>query len=481
MPSAESREDSFNSIAIKMPTSTQLDQELFRILLYRNDATEILLETTPEGFRLPILSVPAQRREAEEITNAIRTSWNLDAYALFCLPASAPAPPFVHDYVLELRREDTCRPHRMEWLPVDNASLNAFRNSLDSGQIRKSLELLRQYRREDVAGPFGKPGWLRTVSQWVETQAAANGLCLTSSIRQLNASPTFSLLRFETDGPALWFKAVGEPNLREYSLTAKLASMFPEFLPRLLALEPAWHAWLSVEAEGTHLNENSPLSRWQQALGTFARLQRGTYGNALHLIAAGAQDARAVTLQSYVQPFFDFVACLMDEQIKSRPQPLSRPEIRILKADVMESLERLEASGIRNVLLHMDFNLNNIVVGKTDCVFLDWAEGAVGNSFLTFEYAREHWRKLHGSDPIGEKALLSAYRKEWQSFVSYEAIEAASAQAPLVAAYASVALHKPWQEPASTRAIFAPYLRSITRRMNREAKTLKQRRTVCFR
>ena len=55
-----------------MRTSTQLDHDPFRILLYRRDGCEFLLETEGEGLQLPIISIPKHTRVAEELTKAIK-------------------------------------------------------------------------------------------------------------------------------------------------------------------------------------------------------------------------------------------------------------------------------------------------------------------------------------------------------------------------------------------------------------------------
>jgi aminoglycoside phosphotransferase (APT) family kinase protein len=151
----------------------------------------------------------------------------------------------------------------------------------------------------------------------------------------------------------------------------------------------------------------------------------------------------------------------------------------MLAGDVETSLERLAAGGLPNVLGHMDLNPNNIMVGDSRCAFLDWAEGAVGHPFSSFEYLREYWRKLHGHDTAAEKALVSAYSREWQSLVSPAAIDGALEHTPLVAAFASAAFDMPWQRHESSRLASAPYLRSLARRMKREADALNERRAVC--
>jgi len=62
------------------------------------------------------------------------------------------------------------------------------------------------------------------------------GVRLTGKFRQLNASPTFSLIRLETNGVALWFKATGKPNEHELAIALSLARLFPRYVPRVLGL-----------------------------------------------------------------------------------------------------------------------------------------------------------------------------------------------------------------------------------------------------
>jgi aminoglycoside phosphotransferase (APT) family kinase protein len=455
-----------------MCTPIQLDHDFFRILLYGRNEKELLLERNNKGFALPSILIPRYTRVARQITEAIRKDWQLQTCCLFQVLDRA--------YAVELCGEISTQSTNRNWLPIHTLAEEGFSEAQDFLAIESATKIFEQYRNNETVSPFGKLGWLRDVTGWVESVAAPLGLRLTGEFQQFNASSTFSLIRFETNGSALWFKAIGEPNLHEYSLTCKLAAAFPEFLPCVVAVQPGWNAWLSVEAEGAHLTEDTSISDWQRVVSDFARLQLATFGNALHLIDAGCKDARTQVLQSHVRPFFDFAAELMDQQTKPTPAPLSRLEIQTLARDVEASLACLAASDIPNVLLHMDLNPNNVLVGKSRCVFLDWAEGAVGCPFVSFEYLREHWRKLHGANAVAEQALVSAYTKEWQSFVSPAAVEAAFGHTPLVAAFASVALNKPWQKHESSRLPSAPYLRSLARRMQREAHALQERSVMCL-
>lgn len=461
-----------------MCAPTQLDHDLFRILLYRNEAAEILLETTSDGFRLPVLSVPAHRREAEEITGAIRTSWNLESYGLFRLPASAPIHPFVHDYVAEVCQAGTNCPDRMEWLSVDALSVEAFETPSDLAAIQNSRLRLDQHRRNQLPGPFGKPGSFRTVKEWVEAQAVAAGLHLTGRVRQFNASPTFSLMRFETEGPALWFKAVGEPNLREYPITVELASVFPSFVPRMIATRDDWNAWLSVEGEGKHPDEKSDLEVWKRVATALGELQVASVGQTLHLLNAGCRDVRASTLLELVDPFLEVMADLMERQAKTSRPPLSRSELVTLKAQLQAALSEADESEMPHAIGHLDFNPGNIVVNPNGCTFLDWAEACAGTPLITFEYLLEQIRR-YGRSKAWESAVASAYVRPWRHFVSFKQIAEAQRVSPLLAVFAYAASGNAWRDPEHrSRPETAGYFRSLTRRMKREADQLLEATTT---
>jgi Phosphotransferase enzyme family len=462
-----------------MRTSTQLDHDLYRVLLYRSDASELLLESTADGLELLVVPLPRFTRVAEELTAGIKDRWNLDTCCLFPVLEGISSSVSIPFHVVELSSCEAETPPAMQWLAATSLSAADFRDHDDFVAVRASLVRLEGFRRGELPGAFGKPGWLRTVTEWVAARAATARLSLTGKFRQLNASATFSLLRFETDGPALWFKAVGEPNVHEFSITLALARLFPHFVPRVIGHRSDWNAWLSVEAEGTHLSDTASLSNWQRAAATLASLQIASYGHGLHLIDAGSKDIRICSLVPHIEPFFERMAELMELQTKLTPLPLARAETRSLSADVRSCLDELRAIDIPNTLGHLDFNPGNILVSPERCVFLDWAEGSVGHPFFTFQYLLEHWRRFHGIEPDSEKMVASSYALPWRAFASADEIAKCLALAPLLAAFAC-ATHLNWtNHNVCRRPDTAAYLRGLTRRMKREADTLQQRRLIC--
>ena len=453
-----------------MSPSPQFESDRFHVLLFRNEAAELLLEATDEGSRLPTLEIPCHCRIAEEITNAIGDQWNLTAYCLFSLPGDSDSQVLDCYQIAEACQSGAVPPAGMKWFAAASLTDTEVTDLADFAAIQSSLASLDLYRCGELQGFLGKPGWLRVVTEWVEAEALGVGLRLTGKFRQLNACPTFSLMRFETDGPALWFKAVGEPNLQEHGVTLGLSQRFPDYLPRVVASNPDWNAWLSVEAEGQHLTEKSPIGLWQNVAAALGSLQVASHGHALHLIELGGRDVRASSLLERVDPFFDYMTELMKAQTKQTPAPLTPSEITALAGEIRKALEELSESEVPNALGHRDCNPGNILVSLERCVFLDWAEGCVGHPFFTLQYLLEHWRKFHGRDHRGEEAILSAYTAPWKSFLPPRHIAADLSFIPLAAAFASAANGSALSATA-VRPGTAAYLRSITRRMKREADT----------
>jgi hypothetical protein len=462
-----------------MRTTTQLDHDLFRILLFRRDASELLLETDGESLQLPTTSIPKHARVAEQLTKALKDEWGLDAYCLFPVCEDGSPGTSVPCHVAELGSTQVEAPATMRWLPTISLSPTDFRDQVDFTGIQASLAKFDQFRRGRLPGAFGTPGWLRTVTEWVAAQAGAVGLSLTGNFRQFNSSQTFSLLRFETDGSALWFKAVGAPNVHEFSITLFLARLLQGFVPRVIASHPDWNAWLSLEAEGAHLSDTTPLNAWRRAATTLAHLQIASCGHGLHLIDAGCRDIRVRSLLPLVDPFFERMAELMELQTKPSPLSLARAEIRALAAEIRSSLEELNACQIPDVICHLDFNPRNVLVSPERCVFLDWAEGSVGHPFFTLQYLLELWRRFHSTEIDTQKALVSEYLFAWQTFAASHDIEKSLVLMPLLAAFA-YATALGWNNPdARHYPIIAGYLRSLARRMMREVDALRERRALC--
>jgi hypothetical protein len=172
---------------------------------------------------------------------------------------------------------------------------------------------------------------------------------------------------------------------------------------------------------------------------------------------------------------------LMAAQEKPSPAPLARSELASLREGLGDACELLESFHLPDTLGHVDFNPGNILVSTDRCVFLDWAEGCVSNPFLTFEYLRQHIERSSLRGPAVGARITAAYLRPWQAFFSPEELRRAMAVAPLIAVFAYAVASDRWRSPETLRdAAGAGYLRTLTRRMYREAIQVAERSAPCL-
>jgi hypothetical protein len=312
-------------------------------------------------------------------------------------------------------------------------------------------------------------------------QAATFNLRLTGAFCQLNASATFSLIRFETDGPNLWFKAVGEPNLREYPITLALVKRFPEYLPIVVAARPDWNAWLAIEAEGAHLDADSTLDEWTTVINRLANLEIASFGHTRHILDSGARDARLFVLHGLLDAFVEDAAAFTEHERSIFSKPLPRGELRLLCSEIRRCLELLESWCLPNVLGHFDFNPTNIVLSGQHCVFLDWAEACVGPPILTLAGALESFEAFGNRTSDARDRLISQFISCWSAFESPANIKRAIEVSSLTGLFARFVTSTAW----TRRRQFAnpnlgESLQKYLRRMQRAFKRQSHGRIACL-
>jgi Phosphotransferase enzyme family len=466
----------------KLTTVEQTERETYRVVVLGQSGTEVLVVPDGDRFALPSVNIPRWQRVAENLTAAVKTDWGEEVVCLFEPDASASTDATgIHYQAAEHWRVSGNPKMPTRWVPPAALSNNSLIGTSDDLAIQQSIALCSAKGEESSTRPFARLGWFKELRDWVETVIEPLGFHLSGDFRQLNASPSFSLVRFETEGPALWFKAVGDPNQKEFPITSTLAQLFPNYLPRILATRADWNGWLTREVAGKLLCDVREAALWERAAAALAELQIGSIDHGARGLAAGARDLGADALSRVIRPFMEIMTQLMERQSKVPPAALGRKELRLLGDRIQSALDALEALGVPETLGHLDLNPGNIIVSPSRCVFLDWVEAYVGNPLFSFEYLLEHLRCTLGTASAVEARLIESYCARWEQVVSHAAVAEALVLAPLLAAFAYAAGNNAWEhaerleEPAT-----AGYLRSLTRRMNREANELADRRSLCL-
>jgi hypothetical protein len=452
-------------------------QETYRLVAFNQSGTTVLLDTRAGQYELPLVKIPRFTRPAEEITMHVEKQWQVPCVLLYS-NILEPGPDAVCSAILEAQVRVCSLPQGMDWFPVHHAISHLLRKNERELLDSSYLKVTSRTPGEDPE-PFSRLGWLRELQNWVHGVIRPLGMEL-KGFHQLNGCETFSLVRFETTQRPLWFKAVGKPNLHEFSITSALAELFPDYLPSLLATQPARHGWLMADAGCPPLNESEESSVWKHAAKALAGLQIESIGTADELVKAGCRDLRLASLLELVDPFFDVIAELMQQQTKEPPLILSPLELSDLGVTLKTALSCLESLSIPDTLGHSDFNPGNILAGSERCVFIDWAEAHVGHPFLTFEYLVSHVRKDFPAVASFEDEIRAAYVQRWQSVAVLEHVVEAFVFSPLVAVFAYAVSGNSWRDTELLKIPQVPgYLRSLTRRMRREADLLQRRRVEC--
>jgi Phosphotransferase enzyme family len=446
------------------------EQERFRIVLIRSNTRDVLVSGEQDAFHLPAVTIPPHTRHAEQIVAAIADAFCVETYCLFSVP---PDTNFPHQYAFACTTLPNAQPPSgFRWVSAASISSQAFLDSRDYLAYSSGFEDVHQYERNPKAGYFARPSWLQEILEWTERQLVPLKMRLTGAYRQLNASATFCLLRLPTERSAVWFKAVDRAILPELPITLYLAQHFPAYVPRIIAQHRECNGWLTEEASGSHPDAQSPRETWLAVADSLAELQIASIGHCLHLLEAGSRDVRCGFLRDTVPPFFETMARLMEKQKTASPPPLTSRQLASLESIVLEAISSTEELEVPSTLGHLDFNLGNIVVGPSRVMFLDWAAASVGHPFSTLEYLLEGLRSLRPSDRSLHAEVSSAYIRKWRSLVGTEQLAAALATAPLLAAFTYASAEGAWRNPSQLRdPARTGHLRSLTRRMHREAET----------
>ncbi len=450
--------------------------DAYRLIVFNRGGTAVLLESCPSGYGLPIFEIPRFTRSAKEITTTLRDRLRTPSVLLFSgLLKEDPHP--VYFAALEARGRITTPP-KMDWFPVHHTILHLLKAEERDALEASYLKALNRPTGDDPE-PFSRLGWMSNLQDWVRTVIHPLGMEL-KDFQQLNGCETFSLIRFDTTHRPVWFKAVGDPNRHEFLITLAISALFPQYVPCLLASQPAWHGWLMTDANGSSLDESENPSAWKSAVTALAALQIESIGRTTGLLEAGCKDLCISKLLALVDPFLDVMADLMKQQTKISPPILSREELSELRVILKDALQSLAALRIPDTLGHSDFNPGNIMVGPERCVFIDWAEAHVGHPFLTFEYFLAHLRKDYPQFVPFESDLRAVYSRIWNSIASPEQVAETYLFSPLVAVYAYAVSSGVWRDPERLKIQgFQGFLRSLTRRMKQEADLMQRRRVEC--
>ena len=433
-----------------------------RLIVFDHSANAVLVTSAGPARHLPEIAVPGDARLIEHVSRSLLEQ-HVQATCMFTLHSMEPI-----SYVVAEHQAASCSKKEFGLQHFDWCRPTTDLEAADRNAVASARQQLHEASNSANYRPFMKLGWFGELLNWIQSLPGPRP---TGVFLQLNASASFSLIRFETADGAVWFKAVGPPNLRELPITTELAALFPSRVPKLIALKSDWNAWLAEEATGRPLCDCEQAS-WELAVQSLSSLQIDSQASTSRLLGAGARDLRICKLKMLVDPFLRTMGELFAEESDVSQRKLRENDIEILGARIEFALEMLERLDMPDCLGHLDPNPGNFIVASDSCRILDWAEAYVGHPFLTFEYIRQYHLRMD-RDPRCQADLCTAYYSKWICGFDSRALLSATRLIPLLAVFVYAAASEDWAGPRLWRIPGrAAYYRSLLQRMWRLSPTL---------
>ncbi len=437
---------------------TPSEEAVYKLVIIDPGNKRILCVPHTTGVHLPVMRISPFVRRARALTKEIAQYYRLGTIQLAILSSDNGGVAYAVHQLLD-QQLDVSAQHL--FLPLSDISEKDLPAS-----PRATIQALLDGAATEL-GRFARLGWTEELRHHL-------GASMITDLRHFNCGKDFCLFSMNCDGQRLWFKAVGEPNTREYALTLALARQFPQYLPAIRLAVPGWNAWVAEEVAGVALSEARDPDAWENALAALAIMQRATTGSTADLFLAGAVDWTASRLLSLLDAFFAEAKRAMQAQTSTRVATLTPQELLRLKDSLQSMLTETIARGIPETLLHGDIGHGNVIISPRGPVFLDWAETHIGHPFISSEHLLADLERTCCLSRNRKLALRLHYAKHWAEYIGSKELNRVVAIAPALAAfaYAVIAWERNLHYACPERAW--PLLRSMVRRTKNELKQVEE-------
>jgi hypothetical protein len=458
------------------------EQTLLLKLVILDQQRRVLLDTTGGVPTLPEVTIPQFTRIGYSATTAAREKYGLE---LFVITETSSKPENkdaieIRDLVLVCRLQGTnaALPDGLTWRDQKQAQLGPE----DQSALHAAMREFEPYDSGAKASSFGKYSSLDELRAWYGPHLHELGMRETG-IQQWNGDPWFALFRINTEpigesSPetpnALWFKAVGAPNTREFAVTLALAQECPHWFAKIVAAKPEWHGWLMEGVNGHELDDEPDGRPWALTARILAKVQKRFIGREGELLALGCRDWRMPRVLEALDPFFEDMEEIMQRQAGEPPRILDHSELRALKARCQDLCHRVEDVDIPYTITHGDFSPHNVLVVNEWPVFIDWAEAYVSFPFISWEYYWNRMIKDHPEHADWHERMHRNYAyRVWAPLLTKSRVDEGLRLSPAMALLilALYGIDDPEQRP-NRRADKSK--RSLVRRLHRELEILQK-------
>jgi len=270
--------------------------------------------------------------------------------------------------------------------------------------------------------PWLRAGWFDEAEEWIRAELGARGIALTSNPELVTTRFVGRVLRLETSGGRMYFKAASRVFCREVAIAVEVAAWQPEHVPGLVAADVGRSWMVTRDVSGPTLAEVDAVEVWEEGVRACARLQKESVQGLAEGSLSSLYDWRPETVAGGLEGLMDELEWLQG----GYEDPLSTEEAGALRAGMPRLRDmclEVASCGVPATLEHHDLHPGNVRVSGGTPVFLDWAWSSVTHPFLSLCSPVPEGVLPAGVRPARGR-LVRGYFEEWKEYGSPDELAA---------------------------------------------------------
>ena len=372
-----------------------------RALIADADGRVLVLEGE-DGCRLPAIELEGTWDELSVVREAIAALTGVEAIVVRSIERSVDEDRSVLDLGLELESTGSSPP-------ASGAAWRAARELASLPLLDRDRTLVERHLSDRPAPerpPWARRGWFPEAAAWIVDTLARHGRSIRGPVEQISSWCISSILRVETDGGRVYFKATARSPLfaDEGTVTRGIAELFPGNVPRPIAVDPE-RRWMLLDDFGPVVGWQADVETRVEVLSTFGRMQLEAASRQDELFALGLLDRRPAWLAAEI-------ASLLESPDALGLEAGEVDDLGTLIPRFVEACDRLADGAVPDSLVHGDLHLSNVARDGGHYVFFDWTDACLTHPFLDLLVV------LFEEDPELRDTLLDAYLGVWAEFAS---------------------------------------------------------------
>ena len=247
--------------------------------------------------------------------------------------------------------------------------------------------------------PWAVAGWYERACEWIQQQLAEARRGPATEVVQHRHWGISSVMRVETPGGRMWFKALFGHFRHEPAVTAALAELAPGATAAVVAWDASQGWLLMADIPG----DTAPDEHGHRvAFERLVQLQAAARGREADLVASGC--ARRPLLELPAQ-----LAEALDDPILS--EWLAVDDARKVEVVdwLVQAIRRIEQLDLPDVLVHGDLHPGNVRVVGDRLVLFDWSDAAITKPFVDVIT----WATWLPHDAAARDALWQSFADAW--------------------------------------------------------------------